>query len=88
MVLGLGIMLFSSQIDNPVVLLILRSLKKIGGLEVDEPVWIVHMLIYVEHFGDDSSLFSSISRAHRKALYCMGRNFYFPRYRAAGTVIS
>lgn len=37
---------------------------------------------YVEYFGDDSSLFSSISRAHRKALYCMGRNFYFPRYHA------
>lgn len=35
--LGLGIAFFSSQINNPVVLLIFSSLKKIGGLGVDEP---------------------------------------------------
>lgn len=40
------------------------------------------MSINVEHFEDDSSLFSSIPRAHRKALYCMDRSFCFPRYHA------
>lgn len=35
--LGLGIVFFSSQINNPVVVLIFSSLKKIGGLGVDEP---------------------------------------------------
>lgn len=35
--LVLGIVLFSSQINNPVVLFIFSSLKKIGGLGVGEP---------------------------------------------------
>lgn len=35
--LGLGIMLFSSQTDNPTVSIIIPSVKKIGGLGVDEP---------------------------------------------------
>lgn len=35
--LGLDITFSSSQINNPVVVLIFSSLKKIGGLGVDEP---------------------------------------------------